>query len=190
VYTAVLDACVLVPSALCDTLLRLAEREFFGPLWSQRILEETASAISTIHPQIPEDRIARRMDAMNSTFEDALVVGWEPVCAGLDLPDPDDRHVLAAAIRGGAHCIVTFNVKDFPERSLVPLDVACTHPDEFLLDQLDLHPGEALVVLREQANDLRNPPCDLADVLNQLERCDVPRFADQVRRLESHRPSN
>lgn len=182
-YTALLDACVLVPNSLCDTLLRLAERGFYRPLWSARILDETAWALRVVHPEIPDDRIRRRQKAMNATFEDALVEGWEPVCAGLDLPDPDDRHVLAAAIRGGAQAIVTFNTKDFPEH-LVPSGVALAHPDEFLLDQLDLHPGMALQVLTEQASDLSNPPSDLAGVLNRLERCGAPRFADAVRLLD------
>jgi predicted nucleic acid-binding protein len=179
-----LDACVLVPSALCDTLLRLAERGFYRPLWSERILDETAWAVQTTHPEIAPDRIEQRLEAMNATFEDALVEGWEQVCAGLELPDDNDRHVLAAAVRGGADVIVTFNVKDFPEDRLLPTGVSVEHPDEFLLDQLDLLPGVVFQVLTEQAGDLRNPPSDLDGVLNRLERCGVPRFADAVRLLE------
>lgn len=84
-YTALLDACVLVPNSLCDTLLRLAERGFYRPLWSARILDETAWALRVVHPEIAHDRIRRRLKVMNATFEDAFVEGWEPVCAGLDL---------------------------------------------------------------------------------------------------------
>lgn len=79
--------------------------------------------------------------------------------------------------------LVTFNLKDFPKRSLTTTDVEVVHPDEFLLDQLDLYPGLALQVLTEQAADLTSPPSDLAGVLNRLERCGVPRFADEVRLL-------
>ena len=183
-YSVLLDACVLVPNALCDTLLRLAERGFYRPLWSERILDETAWAVRTVHPELDPLQIRRRLDAMNATFEDALVEGWEQVSAGLDLPDDNDRHVLAAAVRGGAQVIVTFNVKDFPEDRLLPTGVGVEHPDEFLLDQLDLLPGVAYQVLTEQARDLRNPPSDLDGVLNRLERCGVPRFADAVRLLE------
>jgi predicted nucleic acid-binding protein len=183
VYAALLDACVLVPNALCDTLLRLAEHGFYRPLWSQRILDEVHFAVLAARPDLTETRIASRIAAMAAAFDDASVTGWEPVCAGLDLPDPDDRHVLAAAIAGGAQSLVTFNTKDFPDTSLRGNDVEVVHPDEFLLDQLDLHPGLALRVLTEQARDLSNPPSDLAGVLNRLGQCGVPRFADQVRLL-------
>jgi predicted nucleic acid-binding protein len=183
-YSALLDACVLVPNALSDTLLRLAERDFYRPLWSQRILDETLWALQIVHPNIPPHRFRQRLNAMNATFEDALVEGWEPLCGGLDLPDDNDRHVLAAAIRGGAQVIVTFNIKDFPDGRLTTTDMAVVHPDDFLLDQLDLHPGIAVQVLSEQAADLRNPAIDLPGLLHRLERCQVPRFADAVRLLD------
>ena len=183
-YSAVLDACVLVPNALCDTLLRLAERGFYRPVWSERILAEVVLAIEQVRPDIDVQRIQRRVDTMVSNFEDATIRGWEQISAGLDLPDPDDRHVLAAAIAGAAQTIVTFNLKDFPEDKLAERGVRATHPDDFLLDQLDLHPGLAREVLIEQAADLANPPTDLDGVLNRLEQVGVPRFADAVRLLE------
>lgn len=182
-YAAVLDACVLVPSALCDTLLRLAEASFYRPLWSDRILTEVEDALLAIRPDLGEERIRRRTGLMARTFEDALVPGWEAVSAGLDLPDPDDRHVLAAAITGGAQAIVTFNLKDFPASALESRAIESRHPDEFLLDQLDLMPSRLLETLVEQAADLHHPPSDLAGVLNALERCGVPNFVEAVRRL-------
>lgn len=182
-YAVLLDSCVLVPNALCDTLLRLAERGFFRPLWSQQILDEVKHAVLTVHAELDEQRVQARLDAMNGAFEDAMVVGWDQTFVGLNVPDPDDRHVLAAAIKGGAQSLVTFNLKDFPDNALADTNVEAVHPDDFLLDQLDLFPGLALDVLREQAADLRNPPSDLAGVLNRLQLCGVPRFADEVRLL-------
>ena len=182
-YAVLLDACVLVPNSLCDTLLRLAEHGFYRPLWSQRILDEVEYAVLKVHPELDEARIRARITAMSGAFDDAMVLGWEQTCAGIDLPDLDDRHVLAAAIKGGAQSLVTFNLKDFPDNYLTTTDIEVVHPDEFLLDQLDLYPGLALKALTEQAADLRNPTSDLAGVLNRLERCGVPRFADEVRLL-------
>ncbi|MGH9090638.1 MAG: PIN domain-containing protein [Acidimicrobiales bacterium] len=183
-YAAVLDANVLVPNALCDTLLRLAERGFYRPLWSDRILGEAAWAVTKVHAELGEEQVRARFAAMNATFEDALVVGWESACAGMDLPDDNDRHVVAAAVRGGGQTIVTFNLADFPDHRMKNLDIEVKHPDEFLLDQLDLHPGAALQVLKEQAADLHRPPSDVAGVLNRLARCGAPRFADEVRLLD------
>lgn len=119
---------------------------------------------------------------MDSAFVDSRVVGWESVAAGPDLPDPDDRHVLAAAIAGGGQAIVTFNLKDFPEDVLAGVGLEARHPDDFLLDQLDLRPSVVMDVIRAQAADLVNPPTDLAGLLNQLERCGVPGFVEVVRR--------
>src|ERR1700722_14351191 len=95
-YTAVLDACVLVPIALADTLLRVAEKGLYRPLRSGRILAEAQAATEEIHPGIDA---AKRFTQMREAFDDALVAGWEELESGLSLPDQDDRHVLAAAIR-------------------------------------------------------------------------------------------
>ena len=182
-YAALLDANVLVPTALCDTLLRLAEAGFYRPLWSERILLEVESAVLGFRPDLDPGRVRRRVLLMAATFEDASVEGWEQVSAGLDLPDPDDRHVLAAAIAGGAQAIVTANLKDFPEDQLRGHGIEARHPDDFLLDQLDLFPSRTLEVLVQQAGDLTRPASDLAGVLNSLASCNVPNFVEAVRRL-------
>ncbi len=114
-YTAVLDACVLVPAALADTLLRIAEKGLYRPLWSDRILTEAQEAVEEIHPGID---VTKRFADMRDAFDDALVTGSEGLEAGIIVPDEDDRHVVAAAIRGGAQAIVTANLDDFPESAL------------------------------------------------------------------------
>ena len=184
-YAAVLDACVLVPNALCDTLLRLAEAGFYRPLWSVQILGEVEDALLIIRPDLIPDRVRRRLDLMSSTFQDANVSGWEAVAAGLDLPDSNDRHVLAAAVVGGAQAIVTFNLRDFPASALEGRGIEARHPDEFLLDQLDLFPSRLVEVLVDQAAELRAPTTDVAGVLNHLARCGVPGFVEAVRRIAS-----
>jgi len=100
-FTAFLDACVLVPVSLTDTLLRLADRDLFRPLWSQPVLDEATDALSHVRPAELAG-MHRRVAAMNAHFPDALVQGWESLVTGIVLPDPDDRHVVAAALRGGA----------------------------------------------------------------------------------------
>jgi hypothetical protein len=172
-----------VPITLADTLLRLAERELYRPLWSDRILGEAADAIGEIHPDLAPDLVAKRFAAMNDTFEDARVEGWEVLERTLTLPDDDDRHVVAAAMRGRADAIVTANIRDFPYEVLEPLGLAVVEPDDFLLDQLDLAPRVVLDALREQAAHTRHPPLTPTDLLARLARAGAPAFADEAGRM-------
>lgn len=120
---------------------------------------------------------------MAKAFPHAEVTGWEPLLDGLALPDPDDRHVLAAAIAGQAQTIVTFNLADFPRDELQPHHVEAVSPDDFLPDQLDLAPAAVIRTLAGRAAKYRKPPMDLNGLLTRLERSAVQDFADEVRRL-------
>ncbi len=181
-YAALLDACALVPIALADTLLRAAEKRLYRPIWSDRILAEAREAIEEIHPGID---VQKRFTDMRDTFDDALVTGWEELEAGISLPDNDDRHVVAAAIRGGAQAIVTFNISDFPATTLAPLGMEAVGPDAFLLDQLDLSPSTVLQVIREQAAHTRRPSLTATQLAGVLSRAGVPGFADEILRRMS-----
>lgn len=176
-YSAFLDACVLVPVALADTLLRLAEAGLYRPLWSDRVLDEMVDAIGLIHPKLAWGRARSRADAMQASFEDACVTDWEELVAGISLPDPDDRHVAAAALQGRADMVVTANVRDFPIEVLEPLGLEVQHPDEFLLNQLDLEPDLTIASLHRQAAATRRPVITTRVLLDHLARCGVPKFA-------------
>jgi hypothetical protein len=171
---------VLVPTVLADTLLRVAEKGLYRPLWSMRILAEAQAATEEIHPGIDA---GKRFAQMREAFDDAVVSGWEELEPGLLLPDEDDRHVLAAAIRGGAQGIITANVKDFPAAALDPLGLEAVHPDDFLLDQLDLTPPTILQVIREQAAHTRRPPLTPRDLATLLGKAGGPSFTDEILRL-------
>ncbi|AKT50584.1 PIN domain-containing protein [Arsenicicoccus sp. oral taxon 190] len=181
-YTALLDACVLVPVALADTLLRLAEHDLYRPLWSDRILDETTTAIERVHPELADGRARGRTAAMASAFPDALVTGWQALVNGISLPDPDDRHVVAAAVRGRADAIVTANVRDFPTSELNELGISVQPPDLFLLDQLDLAPTATIEALHRQASATRQPPITPEMLLRHLAACGVPELAAAARR--------
>ncbi|WP_434740418.1 PIN domain-containing protein [Micromonospora sp. SH-82] len=178
-FPALLDTCVLYPAYLCDTLLRLAEDEAYRPLWSADILEELRRNV--VEAGVPADRVDRRIAQMTRSFPDAAVTGYETLVDGM-LNDPKDRHVLAAAVRANAEVIVTFNTRDFPEHTLKPYDILAVHPDEFLLDQLDLYPGLTIGVLEDQAASYRRQPTTIAGLLPILERTGLPRFTAEVRR--------
>jgi predicted nucleic acid-binding protein len=178
-FPALLDTCVLYSAYLCDTLLRLAEAEAFRPLWSSGILTELRQNL--IEAGIRPDRVDRRIDHMSRSFPDAMVTAYESLLEGMD-NDPKDRHVLAAAVRARAEVIVTFNIRDFPEKTLQQYDLIAVHPDEFLLDQLNLYPGLTLEVLEQQAACYRREPTTVAGLLPLLERTGLPQFAAEVRR--------
>ena len=180
-YSAFLDACVLVPIALADTLLRLAEAGLYRPLWSDRVLDEVVDAIEAIHPELASGPARSRADAMQGAFEDACVTEWEDLVAGISLPDPDDRHVVAAALQGRADMIVTANLRDFPSDLLKSMGLEVQHPDEFLLNQLDLEPDLTVATLHRQAAATRRPAITTRALLDHLARCGVPQFAEVAR---------
>ena len=176
-FTAFLDACVLVPIAPADTMLRLAERGLFRPTWSEKVINEAQIALETIHPGVDPNRFQYRFASMNEAFDDALITGWEPLTTGLALPDPGDAHVLAAAILGRADVIVTQNLKDFPSEVLSPFGIDAVSTDDFLLDQLGLSRSVVQQVIAEQAASMKAPPVDIETLLAQIARSGAPRFA-------------
>lgn len=105
---------------------------------------------------LPKDAVAYRIREMRRSFPDAEVRGYESLTDSMTC-DPKDRHVLAAAVRGSAEILVTFNIKDFPEPSTAAHDIMVVHPDDFLLDHLDQYPGTTLAALRTQARSYKNP---------------------------------
>lgn len=175
-YSALLDANVLHPMSLCDLLLRLAERGFFRPLWSSRILEETARSIQRRRLDIPRDRLQRRLRLMHIAFPDASVEGYEEIAASLQAEMGDDAHVLGAAIVGRADSLVTSNVSDFPLKVINRYEIHVQSPDEFLVHQWWLNPGLAATTLVEQSKGTKTPHYTTAELLETLGRL-TPEFA-------------
>ena len=180
-FTVVYDACVLYPAPLRDLLLRLAETGVVRARWTDEILDETFRNIASKRPDIARERLERTRRMMCAAIEDCLVSGHGGLADHLPMPDPDDRHVLAAAIRCSAQTIVTMNLKDFPSRVLGPLNIEAQHPDIFVLDLLDLAPGLVLAVVKAQADALTNPPVALDELLTTLERNGLVRSVAEMR---------
>ncbi|WP_328770147.1 PIN domain-containing protein [Streptomyces sp. NBC_00286] len=139
-FVAVYDADVLYPSTLRDVLIRVAQSGLVQGKWTDQILDETFRNLLKDRPDIPSERLDRLRTLMNGAVRDCLVKGYEPLINAVELPDADDRHVLAAAVRAKAQVIVTFNLKDFPTDALARWDVEAVHPDAFLEAQIDLAP--------------------------------------------------
>jgi predicted nucleic acid-binding protein len=151
-YSAVLDACVLVPMALCDLLLRLAEEPaVYRPLWSERILIEMTKALKTKLHRSSEEVTWRRQQ-MKEAFPEAMVTVPSALLKAVEcIPDKNDRHVLAAAIVAHASTIITQNSRHFPKECCEKYGVVCRKPDDFLIDQYHLHPQLLLDKLDDQA---------------------------------------
>jgi predicted nucleic acid-binding protein len=162
VLPAFLDTCVLLKSYLCDTLLSIAEAGVYRPLWSSMVMTELECNLA--RRGLDEKQVAHRIGQMNRAFPDAAVTGYEAMISDMT-NDPKDRHVLAAAIRGGAEILVSENLRDFPPAAVRPYGIEVVSQDAFLLDQLDLRPAEVLSALRRQASRYRREPRDVAALL-------------------------
>ena len=181
--TVVYDACVLFPAPLRDLLLRLALTHLVRARWTDQILDETFRNIQKQRPDLDPRRLRRTRQLMCDAIEDCIVTGYGTLVDGIRLPDPHDRHVVAAALRCGATAVVTTNLTDFPEEVLEPLGIEALHPDTFVLDLLDVAPDLVVQALHEQVAALKNPPRNVDDVLNALERCGLLHSVAALRRL-------
>ncbi|WP_171181053.1 PIN domain-containing protein [Ruegeria sp. HKCCD8929] len=166
-FTALLDACVLGGALRRNMLLSLAEAGLFRPRWSARILDETQKAVSQITKGATDG--SRQRAAIEVAFPEALVTGYEIFEDKLALPDPDDNHVLAAAISTSASVIVTDNLADFPAESLVPHAVDAISADDFIADTIELDPSEAILALRRMRERFNNPALDVAALIHKAE---------------------
>ncbi len=169
-FTVVYDANVLYSAPLRDFLVRLARTRLFHGRWTDAILDETFRSIIANRPDLDEGKLERTRRLLCEAVPDCLIEGWEPLVDGLELPDPDDRHVVAAAIRAAAQVIVTLNAKDFPAAALEPFHIEAQHPDVFILGVIDLDPGAAVTVVHQQQKDLVRKPMSVPQLLDLLER--------------------
>lgn len=184
-FVVLYDACVLYPAPLRDLLLRIVLSGVVRARWSEEILDECFRNILENRPDLTEKKLSRTRKLMKAAVPDCIVSEYEELVEGLKLPDPDDRHVLAAAIHSGAQVIVTFNLKDFPESALGPYSIDAKHPDDFVLETIDLAPGLMVQVLSEQAAALRNPPRTVGDLLDTLREQGLPSSVARLRELMS-----
>ena len=186
-FSALLDTCVLVPSRGRDVLLQVALGHVFRPLWSSEILRELDYTLRRLGlergstPGETEEYLARLQEQMEVSFPDAVVLGWEKVTDTIDLPDPNDRHVVAAALIGRADVIVTENSRDFPREKL-PYPLFTQTLDEFLLDSLDLSPKIVVnAVVQVAKRTGRNGPAQSpAEIAEYLRRTSAPEFGAAV----------
>lgn len=164
-FVVVLDANVLFPFTIRDTLLRAAASGLYQLRWSAQILDEMErNLVSTGAMTAPK---AKRLRAiMTREFPDAEVTGYEPLISAMKNHEKD-RHVVAAAVKAGAQVVTTSNLRDFAS---LPDGIEAQSPDRFLTSLFDLQPALFVDLLREQARDLVKPPMALDELLDRLAR--------------------
>ncbi len=158
---------------------------FFRAKWTAAIHREWIEAILKNEPHRERARLERTRDLMDAEAPDALITDYESILEGLSLPDPNDRHVLAAAIVGECDLIVTQNLKDFPEYELAPYGIQAQHPDDFLMGLLVFFPKEFCAAIREVRVRLQNPPYTLEEYLATLKQLGLVKTAAQLDRFSS-----
>lgn len=168
--TALLDANVLYPAPLRDLLLYIAAKGLYRPKWTDKIQQEWVGNLLVNRADLTAAQLEKTVGAMNRAFPDATIQGYETLIGSFHLPDPEDEHVLAAAIRGHVDVIVTANLKDFPFDRLKPFDVQPQHPDVFIADLLGVDPRGVLEAFLAQVANLRNPPKTAQQVLQTLQQ--------------------
>ncbi len=155
-FTAILDANVLFTKLQCDALLSLADAGLYAAKWSAHIEREGKASRNAKYPGSEQDNTEKARQ-MCEAIPDCMVMGYEPFIECLELPDPDDRHVLAAAIVGHADAIVTNNIKDFPVEILAAHDIEVQTPDVVIVNQITLHQPAAVAALRQMRLRWNNP---------------------------------
>ena len=179
-FTVVYDACVLYPAPLRDLLLEIANSELVAAKWTDDIHDEWIRNLLINRPELKE-KLSHTKALMDKAVPDALVKGYHSLIDGLVMPDKDDRHVLAAAIKCNAQIIVTFNLKDFPADLLSGFGIEAMHPDEFIEHQLGLSQGVVISCAKRVRARLKNPVITSDQYLEVLAAQRLPVTADILR---------
>jgi predicted nucleic acid-binding protein len=185
---AVLDANVLYPAPLRDFLLRMAEADLFFPKWSDEIQDEWIRNLLKKRPDLKAVQLEKTRQAMDNAFEEANVKGFKNLITELHLPDKDDRHVLAVAIKSKASIIVTFNKKDFPLKSVKPHSIEVRDPDEFIVSFLKSNLSGVLESFSQLVIALKKPPQTKDQVLITLGNCGLTESVTKIRKALLQKP--
>jgi predicted nucleic acid-binding protein len=185
--TAIIDACVLYSAPVRDLIVRLEQAGLIQARWTAEIHDEWMRNVLKNNPKLTRERLERTRSLMDGAVRECLVMSYTNLVDSLTLPDPNDRHVLAAAIRAGADVIVTYNLGDFPADALATYGIEAQHPDEFIAQLLDVAPAVVTSVAKHQREGLKNPPRTVNEFLATLEQQGLVRkvavlrqFAEQV----------
>ncbi|MEN5304773.1 PIN domain-containing protein [Pseudomonas sp. TWI628] len=180
-FTAICDACVLYPAPLRDLLLRLGGKGLYRARWTREIDEEWKRNLLTNRKDLTRDQLDRLSGLMEAAIPDALVSGYEYLGESLALPDPDDIHVLAAAIACNAQVIVTYNLRDFPLSVLRDFSVTALHPDEFIMELWNQNQAGVLEAAADMRRSLKRSRFTADEFVECILRQGLPMTANALR---------
>ena len=170
-----------------DIFLQMAANDVFCAKWTEDIHREWIDALTRNEPHRGRATLEHTRRLMDQATRDCLATGYDPLIPALNLPDPDDRHVLAAAIAGRCDVIVTCNLRDFPEDAPMPYGIEVLHPDTFLSNCLDLMPESFCDAVRKIRERLVAPPISVQDYITILAglgliatAAELPRFSERL----------
>lgn len=178
------DACVLYPASLRDLLMHLALTDLYRAKWSNQIHDEWIRNVLANRPELTLVQLERTRKMMDQNIFDPLVENYEYLTSSLMLPDPNDRHVLAAAIHSECSRIITYNLKDFPDRILKKYDINAQHPDNFIAYLIDLDPNAVCDAIKTLRTGLKKPPMNIDryfEVLHKLSLTQTLKKLDSLR---------
>lgn len=182
---AVLDANVLYANFSRDLFLSLFAAKLYEARWTDLINNEWVRNLIQKEPDLSQEKLQRTVKLMNTIDNNALVKDYEHLIETLELPDQDDRHVVAAAIVSESSTIVTWNLKDFPARALKEWGLVAESPDVFIEKLLNIDPDSVVSVLREMRLRLRKPPMDVDGFFEALARNHFTRTKTFLERYRS-----
>jgi len=177
-FVVVYDACILYSAVLRDLFVRLPITGLFKVHWTAAIHEEWIRNLLKNRPEITRKQLLYVRDLMNTHLPEAEVTGYDKYIAELQLPDQDDRHVLAAAIEVNAHIVLTYNLSDFPLSCTAQHGVYAEHPDVFLYRLLKLHPEIVMDTIQTLRRRLKRPPMTPKEYVSVLQRQLLPKTAE------------
>ncbi|GHF53904.1 putative nucleic acid-binding protein [Deinococcus metalli] len=178
---ALLDASVLYPSLTRNLLMHLGTAGIIAARWSDAIHDEWMTNLLADRPDLTPERLQRTLGLMRQALPDATVQADEAVTTRLVLPDPGDRHVLAASLGAGADVLVTWNLRHFPAAVLEPHGLEAVTPDELVSRHLDAAAVETRAAVEALRQSLRRPPYSWTALVDRLEAVGLTATAHRLR---------
>ena len=176
---------MLYPAPLRDLLIELAAARLFRAKWTNQIQDEWVEHLLENNPSIKRKDLERTKELMKAAVPDCLVSEYEDLIEAIDCPDEDDRHVIAAAIKGNCSAIITANLRDFPQSELQKYQLEAQHPDEFINHQFGFNQAAVIVAARNCRNRLKAPPFTADEYLECLRRQGLPKTVNELAKFSS-----